>query len=541
VVPLLVIILLGVGALTTFWLGWIQVRRFIHAWGVISGKYDNPRDKGDITHFQALTTALSATVGIGNIAGVATAIHYGGPGVLFWMWLSAIFGMALKYAECTLSMRYRVIHADGSASGGPMYYIEKGLGSKWKPLAIFFAICTVISSYGSGNSVQAFTVADQIRADLFVPTWITGFVMAFIIGLVILGGIKRIGRVTSMLSPAMMTIYLLGGLFILGVNYKEIPGIFMMVIKSAFEPAAKVGGFAGAGFIFVLTWGVKRALFSNEAGQGSAPIAHAAAKTKEPAREGIVAMVGPFIDTLMICSITGLVILTTGVWKDRRLETIRLTPQADIKVIKAKAQVQTNGVISKEDLFDGILYSVKGKVSEARFVRNHSLVEGAKLLTKDGVYTGELKVKKGIIVFKRQISLFLRGKMAQNGSPLTSWAFKRGLSKLGDWGHLIVTLAVFLFAISTAISWSYYGDRSIMYLFGPKAVLPYRIVFVCVHFLGAIVSLEIVWGFGDIALGMMALPNLIAILILLPKTKEITQRYISQKQVPYKNQIPRQG
>ena len=532
--PLLVLILLVVGMITTFYLGWIQVRRFVHGIQVIRGRYDNPADEGDITHFQALTTALSATVGIGNIAGVATAIHYGGPGALFWMWVTAVFGMALKYAECTLSMKHRVILPNGEASGGPMYYIERGLGKGWKPLAVFFAVCAIISSFGSGNAVQSFTVADQFRADLSIPTWLTGLVMASLVGAVILGGIRRIGEVTSRLAPFMAVIYVAGALLVLLARFTEVPGVIGMIVASAFKPAAQVGGFAGGTFIFLLTWGVKRGLFSNESGQGSAPIAHAAAKTKEPVREGMVAMLGPLIDTLIICTLTGLVILTTGVWKERKEESVLITPQAAITVIRGDAGVEVNAKIDDENIVSGQVTVERGEAQGVLFVRNHSVVEDALILGEgDEAYTGTIVVDEGSVSGADE-SLYLAGRMAQNGSPLTAFAFDRGLGVLGGRGHYIVTLAVFLFGISTAISWSYYGDRATTYLAGPKYVFYYKILFLVMHFLGAIFPLELVWGFGDVALGLMALPNLIAIILLLPQIRAATNDYFSREHVPYK-------
>jgi AGCS family alanine or glycine:cation symporter len=432
-------------------------------------------------------------------------------------------------------MHYRKIHKDGSASGGPMYYIEKGLGKSWKPLAIAFAVCTVISSFGSGNSVQAFTVADQIRNDLAIPTFVTGLVMATLVALVILGGIKRIGQVTSKLLPGMAVIYLLGGLFILISNAGEVPAVLMMIVRDAFTPAAQIGGFAGGTFIFMLTWGVKRGLFSNESGQGSAPIAHAAAKTKEPVREGIVAMIGPFIDTLIICTMTGLIILTTGVWKDRLPDSVRITRQAAIKVVKSKTQVMPNGIIEKKNVLEDGFFEVKdGIPGSVDFIRNHSKVTSPLIFKGKELFDGKIAMKNGEMVLPQKISLTLKGNMLQNGSPLTSAGFKKGLSPLGNWGHFIVTISVFLFALSTAISWSYYGDRACVYIFGKKGVLPYKIIYVLIHFFGAVFPLEAVWGFGDAALGLMAFPNLIAIILLLPTVKKITKEYISREHIPYK-------
>ncbi|MBD3220761.1 amino acid carrier protein [bacterium] len=525
--------LLLTGLFTTVTLRFLQLRHLRHGIDVIRGKYDDPSHEGDLSHFRALTTALSATVGIGNIAGVATAMHYGGPGALFWMWVTAVFGMALKYAECTLSMKYRQILPDGSASGGPMYYIEHGLGKSWKPLAVAFAACTVISSFGSGNSIQAFTVADQMRADVGVPTWITGLISATLIAAVILGGIKRIGAVTSRLVPYMAVIYVVGGLLVVLMNLPEIPGMITLIFSSAFKPAAQVGGFAGGTFIFMLTWGVKRGLFSNESGQGSAPIAHAAARTDEPVREGVVAMLGPMIDTLIICTITGLVILSTGVWKDKQYADIPVNAQSDITVMTAEGSVARNGRVLEDDLFSGAVAVDDGELVDAQLVHNHSIIENVAILDGDRPWTGEIPVQGGVIDFDAIPGLHLEGDMALNGSPLTAWGFQRGLEPiLGQWGYLIVTIGVVLFGISTAISWSYYGDRAVVYLFGPRYIVPYKIVFCVMNFLGAVFSLEIVWNFGDSALGLMSLPNLIALVLLNRKVRGLTSEYFSRDHAP---------
>jgi AGCS family alanine or glycine:cation symporter len=533
--PVMVAALLVTGLFTTVTLRFVQLRRLRHGIDVIRGKYDDPSHDGDLSHFRALTTALSATVGIGNIAGVATAMHYGGPGALFWMWVTAVFGMALKYAECTLSMKYRQILPDGSAAGGPMYYIEHGLGKKWKPLAVAFAVCTIISSFGSGNSIQAFTVADQMRADLGVPTWLTGVISASLIAAVILGGIKRIGAVTSRLVPYMAVIYVAGGLIVVLLNLPEIPHMITLIFTSAFKPAAQVGGFAGGTFIFMLTWGVKRGLFSNESGQGSAPIAHAAAKTDEPVREGVVAMLGPMIDTLIICTITGLVILSTGVWNDKQRADIPVNAQSDITVMNPGGMVGVNGVVADTGLFSGAVEVAHGELVNAQFVHNHSTIEQVTILDGDVPWTGEIPVDGGVIDFDAIPGLMLVGDMALNGSPLTAWGFQRGLSPLiGPWGYLIVTIGVVLFGISTAISWSYYGDRAVVYLFGARWIVPYKILFCVMNFLGAVFSLEIVWNFGDSALGLMSLPNLIALVLLNRKVRGLTREYFSREHVPYR-------
>ena len=329
--PFMVAILLSFGIFITLRLGFVQIRKFKHGVFSVMGKYDSPDAVGDVNHFQALTTALSATVGIGNIAGVAIAIHYGGPGALFWMWVTAFFGMAVKYTECTLAVKYRIQNADGSVSGGPMYYIERGLGENWKWLAVFFAAMAVICSFLTGNAVQANTVADTLSSTFMIPGWITGLVTASIVGFVIIGGIKRIGKVTASLMPIMAIIYVLGALIILLLNVDKVLPAFGTILEYAFTPKAGAFGVGSGLFLTTLVWGIKRGLFSNEAGQGSAPIAHGAAKTKEPVREGVVALLEPFIDTLVVCTMTGLVIVSTGVW-DMKHDTLFTTAAIETEI-----------------------------------------------------------------------------------------------------------------------------------------------------------------------------------------------------------------
>jgi AGCS family alanine or glycine:cation symporter len=537
--PWMVVLLVGTGIFITFRLGWIQVRAFRHSIQVIRGKFDDPRDAGDINHFQALTTALSATVGIGNIAGVATAIHYGGPGALFWMWVTAVFGMALKYTECTLSMRFRTFDAAGKASGGPMYYIEKGLGRSFRPLAILFAVSAVASSFGGGNMNQANTVAVSAASDFGAPTWLSGLLLATLVAMVILGGITRIGKVTSRLAPAMAVLYVAGALAVLLLHAQRIPGIFAEIFANALSPRASLGGTAAGAFSMTLLWGVKRGLFSNEAGQGSAPIAHAAAKTTEPVREGVVAMIGPFIDTLVICTMTGLVILATGVWDDRRPDS-----EAPLSRIQVRALPRTVAdPLAQEDAirrlppFSGEVEVSGGRARGIVFFANDGIVQDAVLLVDGQPAEGILRVSRdgGIEMVAgphRGATPVLRGGMLQNSSALTAWAFRRGLSPLGDWGHLIVTLAVFLFALSTIISWSYYGDRCVEYLLGVRWVPVYKLVYVGFVFLGAVRSLETVWAYGDLALGLMTVPNLVALLALQGKVRGMTRDYFSRPQIP---------
>ncbi|MBU1699274.1 MAG: sodium:alanine symporter family protein [Candidatus Eisenbacteria bacterium] len=539
--PWLVVLLVGTGIFITVRLGGIQFRGFRHSIDVIRGKYDDPHDEGDINHFQALTTALSATVGVGNIAGVATAIHYGGPGAMFWMWITAIFGMALKYAECTLAMRYRTFDGAGKASGGPMYFIEKGLGKNFKFLAILFAVCGVFSSFGSGNMNQANTVSVSAAADFSAPSWIVGLILASLVALVILGGIRRIGNVTSRLAPGMAIIYSVGALAILVINAGKIPGVFAQILTEAFSPRASLGGTAAGIFSLTLLWGVKRGLFSNEAGQGSAPIAHAAAKTTEPAREGVVAMIGPFIDTIVICTFTGLVILSTGVWDNRKPDSIAPLSRIQVRALPEvhRLHPMTEDEIRQQEPFIGSVNVQDGVPEGLAFFANDGIVDNIRLIVGDEEVSGSLEVSEdGSIVLTdgpwAGAIPMLKGAMLQNSSALTAWAFQRGLAPFGNWGNLVVTLCVFLFALSTIISWSYYGDRCVEYLFGVRWVPFYKLFFVGFVFLGAVKSLEIVWAYGDFALGLMAVPNLIALVALNGKVRAMTQDYFSRTHLPIK-------
>jgi AGCS family alanine or glycine:cation symporter len=310
--PPLIIFLLFVGIFLTVRYRFLQITGFRHALGLISGRYEDPRDEGEITHFQALSAALSATIGTGNIAGVATAIAAGGPGAVFWMWITGALGMVNKFASACLGLHFRVIHEDGTASGGPMYYLERGMKLKW--LGWLFAFFAAVASFGIGDMVQANSVAKPLEEHLGIPSLATGLVAAFLVGLVIIGGIKRIGKVASRIVPFMCIVYVGAALIILLVNFEKIPGALTMIFKHAFTPTSAAGGFLGATVSQTIRFGVARGLFSNEAGLGSASIAHSAAKTKEPVREGLVAMVGPFIDTLVICTMTALVIVSTGAW-----------------------------------------------------------------------------------------------------------------------------------------------------------------------------------------------------------------------------------
>jgi AGCS family alanine or glycine:cation symporter len=529
-IPWVVVALLGTGIFLTVRLGFLQLRKLGHGFKVTSGYYDDPAEPGDVSHFQALTTALSATVGIGNIAGVALAIHWGGPGALFWMWMTAVVGMATKYSEVTLAQYYRTVEKvdadphkwEGSVSGGPMYYIERGLGPAWKPLAVFFAVMLGTTAFLTGNAIQANTVADTMNTILGIPVWITGLFTATIVAMVIIGGITRIGRVTSILAPAMAAIYVAGALIIILANAGEIAPTFALIFREAFNPTAGVAGTGVGVFLLTMMWGVKRGLFSNEAGQGSAPIAHAAAKTDEPVSEGVVALVEPFIDTIVICTMTGLVIIMTGVWSARIPTEITLGG-GDISYVTQQENgnydtVQDGGTITLE----------QGRHADAASaqVAWHEVPVEVLYVDSDQTqpFTGVIKADSAVaIALDGTILTSLYGDAAESGAPLTMIAFERGLP--GSFGRYIVVLSVLLFAVSTAIAWSYYGDRCANYLFGHSAVLPYKFAFVSMHFVGSILSLSVAWTLGDVFLGIVILPNLLALLLLSPKVLELTKSY----------------
>lgn len=536
-IPFMVLLLLGTGVFLTLRLGFVQLRRLGHGVAVTMGKYDDPNEPGDVSHFQALTTALSATVGIGNIAGVAIAIHWGGPGALFWMWVTAGLGMATKYTEVTLAQKYRHIEEDrdkkaweGTVSGGPMYYIEKGLGPKWKWMAVSFAGILAVTAFLTGNAIQANTVADTMQTTFGVSTWITGLITSALVAAVILGGITRIGKVTATLAPAMAAIYVLGAFVILLFNAGEVIPAFMLVFREAFNPTAGVAGTGVGAFLMTMMWGVRRGLFSNEAGQGSAPIAHAAARTDEPVSEGVVALLEPFIDTIVICSMTGLVLLTTGVWNDRvpteitlgggDLVWVAVDQNGSHSSVDPPAEIRIENGQHDLDTFEAARIGWHDVALEEIYVDEE--------MTQP--FTGTIfPAADNAVGENNQTYTSLYSRAVESGAPLTVEAYRRGLSGLGDWGHMIVVVCILLFAISTAISWSYYGDRCANYLFGTNAVLPYKIAFVAMHFVGAVLPLTVVWNFGDIFLAIVIVPNLIALIMLTPQVVEETKSYFERQ------------
>ena len=539
--PVLVIGLLGAGVFLTLRLGFIQVRRLGHGFAVTSGKYDDPNEPGDVSHFQALTTALSATVGIGNIAGVALAIHWGGPGALFWMWMTALLGMATKFSEVTLAQYYRVnIEGgkawEGSVAGGPMYYIEKGMkevyGWNWKPVAVFFAFMLMLTSFMTGNAIQANTIATEVASSFGIATWITGLCTATVVGIVIIGGIKRIGAVTGILAPVMAGLYVVSALFILILNAGAVPAALGRIIVEAFNPTAGVAGTGIGLFLVTMRYGVQRGLFSNEAGQGSAPIAHSAAKTDEPVSEGVVALLEPFIDTIVICSMTGLVIVATGVF-DAKVPTAIPLNDNNISFVHIDEAGNYDSIKTPERLEVREGVPVVGSDADARFAYFDVPVDTLYLdEAHTRPFTGTLLPQEGLAQDRAGEKYFLLyGRAVKNSAPLTSLGFQRGLEPVGlaPLGRWIVLICVFLFAISTAISWSYYGDRCANYLFGKRAILPYKMVFLVMHFLGAVVAVTTIWDIGDVALSLVTLPNVITLVLLSGLLKRVTKSYFERK------------
>ncbi len=433
--PVMLMLLLGVGVYLSIGLKFMPWRKIGHGFKLLfSGQAD--KDQGEISPFQALMTALSATIGTGNIAGVATAIFLGGPGAVFWMWITALFGMATKYGEAVLAVKYREVDNLGNHVGGPMYYIKNGLGDNWKWLGFLFALFGMVAAFGIGNMVQSNSVADAVKSSFSLDPRVTCIIMAILVGLVILGGIRRIGEVAGKLVPIMAIAYIVGSLIVIFANIAHIGDAFELIFTSAFSGTAATGGFAGAAVWAAIRFGVARGIFSNEAGLGSAPIAHAAAQTKDPVRQGMIGMLGTFIDTIIVCTMTALVIIMTGAWSS-----------------------------------------------------------------------------------------------GETGASLSTLAYGSGLPG----GNYIVTFGLIIFAFTTILGWSFYGERCAEFIFGVKIITPYRILWLFAILIGAWPSdesfgekLNFVWTFSDVMNGLMAVPNLIALALLSPVIFKITKVYVSK-------------
>lgn len=522
-------LLLSVGIFFTLYLGFPQIRYFKHAVGVTTGRFDKAGAKGDTTHFQALATALSGTVGTGNIGGVALALHLGGPAALFWMWVTAFFGMTSKFVEVTLSHKYREQTADGTMAGGPMYYMEKGMNAKW--LAVLFAMATVLSSFGTGSLPQINSIAAGLQSTFDIEPIVTGAVLSVLLALVIIGGIKRIAKVAAAIVPTMAILYLIGAFAVILPNLGNIGPSFVAIFSDAFTGSAATGGFLGATFAYVFDRGVNRGLYSNEAGQGSAPIAHAAARTDEPADEGMVSILEPFIDTIVICTITGLMILSSGAWKEKFDNDFQRADMRFVAGAYSEEQPQDveqmfnllNGEETAATLYSGDIALTDGMATNSddfTLMASRSFAEDV-VYTRDGTpLSGTFAVTEGRL---DDASIEVSGKSLIHSVPLTTVAFTRGL--FGEFGQYIVSIGLMLFAFSTAIAWSYYGDRAMTYLLGSKSVLPYRVVYVAGFFYAAFADTTIVWNLALITIVLMTAPNLFGLLYMHKEMKQTVSDY----------------
>jgi AGCS family alanine or glycine:cation symporter len=527
-------LLLGTGIFFTFYLGFPQIRYFTFALKVVRGRYDKKSDQGDTSHFQALTTALSGTVGTGNIAGVAFAIHLGGPAALFWMLATAMVGMTTKFVEVTLSHKYREKISDGTMSGGPMYFMKnadfllmgKKIDMKW--VGIMFAFATVLSSFGTGSLPQINSISNSIYSSFGIDKMLTGGVLAILLGIVIIGGIKRIAKITERLVPFMAVVYVIGAFSVILFNLENIVPSFISIFSEVFTGSAAVGGFLGASVSFAISRGVNRGLYSNEAGQGSAPIAHASAKTNEPVSEGLVAILEPFIDTIIICTITGLVLLSSGVWNEKHHN---LFAKADLEVLDRVYDEEVEGDVeslfnylngnSSIDKFSGSINVESGNIIEKlTLIHARSIAEDVLVYNSSGdVYSGNLNVVNG----KIQENVSVEGKSLVHSAPLTAIAFDRGF--FGSYGNYIVSIGLLLFAFSTAIAWSYYGDRAMTYLFGSGSVIYFRIAYVIGFFIASFADTTIIWNVSLITIALMTVPNLIGLLWLRKEVKSTIKDY----------------
>ena len=527
-------LLLGTGVFFTFYLKFPQIRYFGFALKVVRGKFDKKDDQGDTSHFQALTTALSGTVGTGNIAGVAFAIHLGGPAALFWMLATAMVGMTTKFVEVTLSHKYREKISDGSMSGGPMYFMKNAdfrlfgnkVNLKW--VGIMFAFATVLSSFGTGSLPQINSISNSMFSSFGIDKMLTGGILAILLGVVIIGGIKRIASITEKLVPFMAVVYIIGAFSVIIFNYQNIVPSFISIFSEVFSGSAAVGGFLGASISFAISRGVNRGLYSNEAGQGSAPIAHASAKTNEPVSEGLVAILEPFIDTIIICTITGLVLLSSGVWNEKHENTFA---QADLifldKVYTEDKEEDVKDLFnylngnSGISMYSGNIDIIDGRhFNEISILHARSLAEDILFYNNDEeVFNGTLNVVDG----KLQNDLIVKGKSLVHSAPLTAIAFDRGF--FGNYGNYIVSIGLLLFAFSTAISWSYYGDRAMTFLFGAGSVVYYRVIYVIGFFVASFADTTVIWNVSLITIALMTVPNLIGLLWLRKEVKSTISKY----------------
>lgn len=522
-------LLLFTGLFFTLYLKFPQVRYFRHAIRVATGRFDRAGAPGDTSHFQALSTALAGTIGTGNIGGVAFALFLGGPAALFWMWTTAFLGMTTKFVEVTLSHKYRVKTEDGSMAGGPMYYMENGLKSR--PLAVLFAVAAVVTCFGIGNFPQINSIAAGLQSSFDISPLMSGTVLTALMALVVVGGIKRIARVASKLVPAMSLVYIIGAFAVIIPNIANVGASFVSIFADVFTGSAATGGFLGASIAYAFNRGVNRGLFSNEAGLGSSSIAHSSAKTDEPADEGMVSLLEPFIDTIVICTLTGLVILSSGVWSEKHQNYFA---RADLDIVAgmfddqdAEHRIQLrqhlSGGSAEVTSYDGDLEIVDGVLQNTQsltVLHARSVAEDMLFYVDGELADGSFAVTAGK---PDDLGLSISGRSLIHSVPLTSKAFGRGL--FGESGQYIVSIGLLLFAFSTAIAWSYYGDRAITYLFGAAGVLPFRLVYIAGFFFAAQADTTLIWNLSAVTLFFMAMPNLIGILLMRKDMKSTVEDY----------------
>ena len=527
-------LLIGTGIFFTIYLGFPQFKYFKSAFKIVSGK-NKSDSEGETTGFQALTTAMSGAVGTGNIGGVALAIWTGGPAAIFWMWITAIFGMTTKFVEVTLGHKYRTKLKDGSISGGPMYYIEQGLNMKW--VAILFAFLMMITAIGSGNMPQINNIALVMNTEFSVPKLFTGLFLGVLLWIIIIGGIKRIASVASKIIPIMGIIYFGGALIILVENYQNIIPSFTAIFSQVFTGSAAVGGFLGASFAMSLKYGVARGLYSNEAGQGSSPIAHASSKNKS-IDQGVVSILEPFIDTIVVCSVTALVILSSGVWTQKFDTTFSKTDMVILEGVYSDEKNDDGNYIHPDHIseltkyvqsidsdvkeYSGSLDVVEGKLiaDNITVIHSRSIAEDISVRNlNSNLYSGKLNIIGG----KVNEQVIIEGKSLVSSAELTAKAFSQGI--LGQYGGKLVAIALLLFAFSTSITWCYYGDRSTAYIFGEKGVVWYRNFYVLCFILAAVIDTTVVWNIAYVVVALVSIPNLIAMFVLRKEMKKLSDEF----------------
>ena len=549
-------LLIGTGVYFTAYLGFPQFKFFGHGWRIVTGKYAKEDAKGETSPFEALTTAMSGAVGTGNIGGVALAIWVGGPAAIFWMWITAIFGMTTKFVEVTLAHKYRTTLGDGSISGGPMYYIEKSFNKRWA--GVLFAGLMMICAIGSGNMPQINNIAQVLDDTFSIDKLATGLILGAMLWAIIAGGIKRIAKIASKLVPIMAVIYFGGALVVVTENYQNIIPSFHQIFSQIFSGSAAAGGFLGASFAMSLKLGLARGLYSNEAGQGSSPIAHASAKTEHSVEQGMVSILEPFIDTIVVCSVTALVILSSGVWTEKfenefersslffisgSYDDTNVSHQEELAKYVSDKRKFTNNT-SKVQSYSGNLVILDGALedNELTIFHNNSIAESVFFLASGECEQKDRDKEKSRDLFNGQIEtnkegkikpsslnreMIICGKSLVHSATLTSKAFGSGV--LGKYGEYIVAIGLLLFAFSTAIAWSYYGDRSTAYIFGERAVPIYRLFYVLCFIIAAVIDTTIVWRIAYVVVALVSIPNLIALFILRKEMKEQVTSYVMEK------------